>query len=502
MAFFYRRKYDKDEIKTVWKVVNKLFPDYTKEEKKLAMRSILTYHWVVYHPTITHNILNNVRVVRTFEKYIKKMAKKHQIPEDMFISILTWENSGGLIRRSWASCVGIGQLSLGAVATAHQYYKPYVKKMGRLKYIYTRLNSTFHFPLFKILQLHAQREIYDFSIAKRHREIQQKLYIKDERHIPQCNIEDSAIYLKLLYNNYANRIDLTISAYHNGGINNNDILRDYIWRHFHESPKKQKDIIKAIKKYNIKYISLWKDLRSRDMLNGLRTVFGDVTTYQNSHLSLKDESDIYPWKVAAAYGAYISGDVQIRKLMKKYRGDWDVAECRGMKIYTSIEDIRKDIKKGLLVKLPPFYIDRGISAKKNPSKLYKKKLYVYNYYVLPETAGFLIRLTKVLRKRSKDPNAKIPIRKALESKILPDKGIAQKIPEDLQTHLQGASLDIDIEKAPHRDILRRILKEGYLHDKIIIVQRKGIYRVCVNPRYGMYFYKFYKKSLNYHKPIK
>jgi len=132
LSYFYRRKYSKPEVKIVWDAVNKLLPNYSREDKLLATRSILAYHWVVYRTTPTHNMSANVNVTRKYRDLIERYAKLHDIPVEMVEGIITWENSGGISKRSWAACVGVGQLSAGAVHTAHKFYVPYVKKKRRL----------------------------------------------------------------------------------------------------------------------------------------------------------------------------------------------------------------------------------------------------------------------------------------------------------------------------------------------------------------------------------
>lgn len=495
LSYYYRRKYSREEIGIVWKAVNELLSDYSRKDKLIATRSILAYHWVVYRTTPTHHMGANVLIAKRYRNLMKEKAKLHQIPAAMLEGIITWENSGGIARKSWAECVGLGQLSWGAVRTAHQFYVPYVKKQTRLAGTYREMGDFFNMPLLNAFSKNCLLEAEIYDIASRHKKLKAVAGVEDERVIPECNVEDAAIYLKLLYNNYANRMDLAISAYHNGGQNNNDVIRDYLNRKHKAGltrDSEQKEIIAAIERTNLSYIDLWKDNRSRDMLNGLRTVFGEPTTHLNQRLAMGDESDIYLWKIVAAYAALDAPAKTLLGLVEKYRGDWDVAETRGLKRYQSISQIREAIKSGMLVPLPGVYIDCGIGDIKGGSRAYYKDRYRFNYYVLPETAGFLLKLAEVYRNRSKNPRLKIPIRAALQSKVL-EKYEPGSIPEDYHTHLQGVSLDINLEKADRPKLLRLILKEGFLHDKIYIVMKKGVYRVTVNPRYGKHFYKFYLK---------
>ena len=496
LSYFYRRKYSKDEIKIVWDAVNKLFPNYSKEDKLLATRSILAYHWVVYRTTLRHNMAANIKVTKKYRKMIQKYAKLHEVPTEMVEAIISWENSGSVSKTSWAECVGVGQLSQGAVDVAHKFYIPHIKKKELLVYTYRGMYNRFKFPLF---HLAAGKHVADFDIYDvegRHKQLAKKLKIRDERLIPSCNIEDAVVYLKLLYNNYGQRVDLAISTYHNGGLNNNDIIIDYLKRKSGgviTGKVTQKEIIQYLDKYKISFISLWKDHRSRDMLNGLRTVFGKITTSSNKRYALGDESDIYPWKVAAAYAALNASNDIVKKLIGKYYGPWDVAECRGLRIYDNYKDIRSAIKSGWLVKIPStLYEDKGIGGLRGASETYYKKRSHYNYYATPELLGFLYQLNQVYRGRTKNKEIKVPIRAILESKVLEGKE-GKLIPDNYKTHLQGVSIDVDLDNAKHKDILYRILKEFFLHDHIYFVRENGSNRACVNARYGKYYYDKYRE---------
>ncbi|MFP4498949.1 MAG: transglycosylase SLT domain-containing protein [Vulcanimicrobiota bacterium] len=349
MAYFYRRKYSKEEIMAVWKGVNELCPDYSREEKLLATRSILNYHWVVYRTTPFHNLAANVKVTRKYQHLIDKYSQLHQVPAKMVRGIITWENSGGTTKESWAACAGVGQLSRGAVKTAHEFYIPFVKRSRELADDYYQITRQTGFPLFNALARYHENDSEKFNVAEKHRQLRLKYKVEDERHIPECNLEDAVVYLKLLYNNYNQRMDLAISAYHNGGLNNNDIIRNYIKRNHGlllDPSVEQTRIVEALDKHKIKFIDLWDDNISRDMLNGLRTVYGHQTNSYNRHLSLGDESDIYPWKIIAAYSILSAPGKTLKRLVKKYEGPWDVAELRGMKVYKTIPEVRQAIKEG------------------------------------------------------------------------------------------------------------------------------------------------------------
>jgi len=358
------------------------------------------------------------------------------------------------------------------------------------------VNKKFDFPLLEVTGKKHEENARLFNVARRHRKKRIELGVKDERTIPSCNIEDAVIYLKLLYNNYANRMDLAISAYHNGGLNNNDIIGNHLNRLSGGKiggKMTQKEIIQAINRYELSFIDLWKDNISREMLSGLRTVFGHKTTSANRHLSLGDESDIYLWKVVAAYAALDAPKPVLKGLIEKYRGSWDVAECRGLRTYTNYDMIRRGIRSGWLVKIPSsMYKNCGIGNLEGVTSSYLKNRKVYNFYVSPEMLGLLYEINRMYRRRTGNSKVKVPLRAALESKIL-ERYSPASIPEKYITHLQGVAVDINLAKAHYRNVLYGILKELYLGDRIYFVRKDGANRVCINPRYGKYYYEIYRK---------
>jgi hypothetical protein len=501
LAYYYRRKYSADEIKITWNAVNTLFPDYSYDEKHQATRSILAYHWLVYRTTSFHYMPDNLAVTRKFEHLMDKFAKLHNVPVEMVKAVITWENSGGVTKESWAACVGVGQLSMGAVESAHGYYAKQHQKMKELARIHRMQAEKFNFPLenSKAVEYEKMADFYD--VAGRHKRLAKQLGIADERLIPECNVEDAVIYLKMNYESYNHRMDLAISAYHNGSFNNNDIIRSYLSRIAGINIASSNDygsILSAINNRNLKFIDLWNDVHSRDMLNGLRTVYGDITADHNKHLALGDESDIYVWKVAAAYAALQASDETVASLVKKYAAEWDIAECQGLKLYSSIAEISKDIKNGRLVKLPPVYTNSGISDLKGGTEDYHRYRASYNYYVLPETAGMLLSVVLEYRKRAGDPQLKIPLKAALDSRVL-ELHNPGSIPKRYHTHLQGAAVEIDFEKASKPHILRQIIEEMYMHDRIYWIRKDGVNRVCVNPRFGKRFHTIYRNFADKHR---
>lgn len=484
LSYFYRRKYSNGEKRILWQAVNRLFPHYSEEDRLLATRSALAYHWVVYRTTFNHDIRANIAVLKKYRSLIESLCEFHQIPPEMAEGVMAWENSGGCGKRSWAECVGVGQLSVGAMRTAHEYYVPCAQREKKLAGIYRKMAGEFPVPFISIMGEYHGDNARRFDVAGRHREMRLKARVEDERLIPACNIEDGIIYLKLLYGNYANRMDLAISAYHNGGLNNNDIIRNYLKRVKAEPDAgnyNQKDIISAIDRYNLGYIDLWKDYQSRQMLNGLRTVYGHVTHPGNRHLSLGDESDIYPWKVVSALGALYADEALLEKLVDKYRGPWDLAECRGLPVYDTVEKAKKAIGAGWISPVSDRYVKN-----RNPQ--------LGNIYVMPEMAGLLYEICNVYRTRTGNAKVLLPIRMGLSRGLL-EKYPAGNFPDSMGTILRGVAVETDSANAPYSARLNEILNEFYLHDHIYMSRGNGEIRICINPRFGKYYFQKYRESI-------
>ncbi|CAN0393214.1 unnamed protein product, partial [Phaeothamnion confervicola] len=94
----------------------------------------------------------------------------------------------------------------------------------------------------------------------------------------------------------------------------------------------------------LNYLSLWNDRRSREMLNGLRTLDGDPRTRQNASQALGDESDIYPWKVLGSLCAYRQGLDYVTKEQAKYNLPQVEVEVIGLPLYTTPDQIAAAVK--------------------------------------------------------------------------------------------------------------------------------------------------------------
>src|SRR5581483_4605327 len=88
-------------------------------------------------------------------------------------------------------------------------------------------------------------------------------------------------------------------------------------------------LYRALRQRHIDFLSVWNDHRCREMLNGLRTMDGDITTDANRREALGDESDIYVWKVSAAYAAFLASPDQLARIESRYQGSQEQAETMG-----------------------------------------------------------------------------------------------------------------------------------------------------------------------------
>ena len=251
--------------------------------------------------------------------------------------------------------------------------------------------------------------------------------------MPICNVEDAVLFMRYLLDLYGDRVDLAISAYHNGVQNTDDLLLDWLKRHARE-PVSLKGgdrtaLLEALGRYNLTYLRLWNDERSRCMLNGLFTMDGVPTTAANAREALGDESDLYPWKTLAAAAGLGAPPDLLASLMERYRGPQDEAEAKG-------------------------FVPRPDGLRNLPG----------GSRVLPEVLAWVASVRARYRSRTgKD----CPIR------------IIRR--HDTPTHQQGLAVDV----LPGHPLVRRILREDWLFDRIFLrpLGRDALH-VCLNPRFA------------------
>jgi hypothetical protein len=503
---YYQKKYSREELESVRNAVATILSSLDAKEREQAVREVLSFHHVVYHRTRWHRMENNVRIIKTYDDLIDGLAKRYEVPPPLARAILCWENSGDISKMSYAQCGGLGQLSLGALERAHRYGSEMAHYRIGIAKVHDFLYKSTGKDMHRLERDRNLREARELNVEGRHRKLAKASAIPDERLIPECNAEDSVIFMKVLLDYYDGQPDLAIASYHNGVTNMDDLLRDYLGRWFPWIARDRKGernlLLPDLAKFHINYLSLWSDLKSREMLSGYRTMDGEITTDSNRSEALGDESDIYLWKIVGAYGALLCSDQSLMERIDEYSGRWDVVECRGLKLYTNQGEIREAIKKGELVRLPPGFRDLGIGKISLPSPFYEKELQSYNYYVTPELAGFMDHLARELKSAAGNEKIQLPVKAALQSKALfiaPSR--AELDNERYRTHLQGVALDVprgDKDSAA----LYAVLNRHYLRDRIYLIGEEDHWHICLNPRYGNEFYWYYSAYRNREKKPK
>ncbi|MBM3463910.1 MAG: hypothetical protein FJX76_17585 [Armatimonadetes bacterium] len=441
---FYKQKYPEWQVELALRAVDDNFAHCSKAEREQALHETLAFFHVVFHETRMHHFEQNVWLIKQYHQEIARVCARYNVPFSMAISIMTWENGGHVNTTSWAACVGVGQISQGAVEAAHGYYVEAVRDLKAAAALCRMLAAVAKAMLPNDHSLHhllraAGKELNQMSatvdLRTRHAKLAKAAGQRDERVVPTCNIEDSVVFMRMLLDAYGGRPDLAISAYHNGISNNDDLLRDYLRR---VDPKgatftyrNRGPLLTAIKRNKITFVTLWNDRRCREMLNGLRTMDGDVTNDGNRSEALGDESDIYVWKCTGALVGYYATERELYALLDRYRGHHDTVETAG------------------------FRSEKRVTLKGSKMS------------VTPELAGYLASVQRRFKQRTGKP--------------LPLSVLAAH--DDL-THAEGIAVDV----ADTQPVLSQILNEDWLFDRIY--KRRlpgGLVHVCINPRFGPEF---------------
>jgi hypothetical protein len=340
---YYLHKYPLWQQNLVLRSVRDIFTTSSPAEQAQASRECLAFFHVVYHPTHYHHVENNFRVTAEHQGEIERACQRFGVPVPMADAILTWENSGSTAAKSFAACVGMGQMSQGAVAAAHDYYRHFAGTLQTSRETCQFLTGV----VGMFLGSHSEPVVWlrncdqqylaqmqrELDLPREHARLAKAAGVKDERVLVHCNIEDSVVFMRILLDSYGGRPDLAISAYHNGIRNNDDLLRDYLRRVDPAAAgftyRNRAPLLDALSRHNITFLTLWNDRRCREMLNGLRTMDGDVTTAANRSEALGDESDIYLWKCLAALSGTRATPDQVAELLARYNGTQDVCETAG-----------------------------------------------------------------------------------------------------------------------------------------------------------------------------
>lgn len=445
---YYLHKFTPAQNAVYDRAVEGVFAEAAPDERTQARQESQAYSYVVYHRTRWHDVRNNVALTHQYAADIERACHRYGVPVPMALGILSWENSGSTTAMSGAACAGMGQMSDGAMAESHFYANMMSAWHGLAWHLTGVVRATadaVRAPgLSRWASRLAQQELAAadaWHTTARHRRLAHKVGVKDERMLASANIEDSVIFMRLLLNAYDGRADIAISAYHNGLRNTDDLLHDYLRR---VDPADagftfvdRAPLMKALRNRHISYLTLWNDRRSREMLNGLRTMDGDVTNPSNRSEALGDESDIYVWKVTSALAAWMATPDEVADLEARFDGSQERAETAGLTVHGPLSVVGKGVK------------------------------------VVPELAGYLGRLQKRLQA--------VAGRKARVA-VFPA--------------AHAGRLAVDVTSSLSAPVLGSLLNEDWLFDRIYLSRgAQGRWHICLNPRYGREYLTLSKTSL-------
>ncbi len=474
--YYLRGKYPQGEIDAVARLMEQLFPDREASQKSQMMAEILSFHHVVFHPTDYHNLQRNHKLIRSHQDLLKTLCERHNVPFLPVLAITSWENSGGTNKVSWADAAGLGQMTWGAVDEAHRYA---ARKAAQLKeeaqwekYQGDRDHDKARLAKAKELYALASR----LNVEQRHRQMAKKAGVKDERQIAECNLEDVVLFFDYLLSQYGGRVDHAIAAYHKGVLNQDDILYDYLRRRdssvLYPQRADRSSFLEALERLNVTYLDLWNDPRSREMLNGMRTVEGEKTTRQNKHLALGDESDIYPWKVLGSLSAFLAGEEYLTKAVERYSVPQLAGEVRGLPAFPGVEGQKEGADKGYLVKLPEEFWKTD-----DQNQL----------WVRPELAGYLAHLRDRMRRLMGSQSWKLPL-------LALGQSAPGKPGWEAELHQKGVAVRLTTSgmTIEQRKVLKDQLQQDYLFDRIYLRSSRDEHHLVINPRFGHEFMKFYE----------
>ena len=471
---WYNKKYSDQEFAAVRSVVEELFPNYTPAEKRQAIAEILAFSWVIFHETEYHKLDKNHAALRKHEKTLMDTAKRYQVPPLAVMAIVSWENSGGVTKVSAADAAGLGQMTDGAIEEAHRYAH---QEAGRLRLEAT--NPAGVEPMAKYLE----------SIEYRHQKAARLAKVPDERFVPECNLEDMVLFFRFLLYQVGGRVDHAIGSYHKGAANTDDILYDYLSRTEGEvvpPGSDRTDFLAALERRNVTYLTLWNDPRSRQMLNGLRTMDGDVTTPENQSQALGDESDIYPWKVLGSLAAYRQGQEYLDQQIQRYAGPQSEVETRGLPVYESLTALRKAIQEKKLIQSRAPLADYGYRTG------YPTEYVAYSDFITPELEGYLFSLVMRWRKTANQGELMLPVKTLMNTRAMSagGYGLFSKV------QMRGVTCLIAPQDLPEeaRYALRKVLEVDFLNDRIYRSSLdNGDVLITLNPRFGHQFLAAYNK---------
>lgn len=499
--FYVSQKYSAAERAAVDDMVDQLLTNYSEDEKRQAAAEILAYQHVVFHTTQWHDLNRNHALIRRYEGTLKKLCDFHQVPYLAVLGITSWENSGSLTKVSWADAAGLGQMTWGAVDTAHAYSQRQADEYYTQARFFKQVATTNKDPEArrKAAQFQALAERYD--LAKRHRQLARAAGVEDERLVPEANLEDAVLFFKFLMDKYGGRVDLAISSYHNGLQNNDDILFDYLSRRepnlARPSADSRVNFMAALGTYNVNFLTLWNDLRCRQMLNGLRTMDGDITNETNRSQALVDESDIYLWKVLGSLAGYLAGPEFTRNTVAHYDADRDFVEVVGLPTHLTVKDFRDGVRKTELVRVTAPVDDQGIGGEARPGSDPR----LFSFYITPELDGYLWSLALRMREATGKKDFRLPVSRLSLAHLTAAGKESYDWRDEL--HLKGVAAEFALGPLDNqaRRALRQCVESDYLMDRVYRVELEGgRLRVCLNPRWGEDFLAVRERNLTAQRP--
>ncbi|MBQ7502724.1 hypothetical protein IJT93_08440 [bacterium] len=519
---YYMNRLESREANTVRTGIAIFLPDYNDTDSEDVLRAVMSYQYVVYHITDLHDLRNNHAVARQAEPKLRIICNTLNVPLEPVLGIVSWENSGDTSKVSYANAAGLGQMTAGAVDTAHQYgemqAKSWREEAARLRLSMERSDKVQAERLDKAAKMAECRN--------RHEEMAKANKVEDERLIMECNLEDTVLFFKYLLSKYDNRVDLAVSAYHNGVVNTDDIIYDYLRQVKNmdiasETDPSRRGLVEAIQVYDIKFIDLWNNKRSREILCGIRTVNGEKANADNIDMTLGDESDLYPWKVIGSYAGYVAGESFVTSMQQNYSGSFDESMVRGLPVYDSAEDMKNGAAASMLCTLDKdsfkncgvdSYPETSKKAASAPKvKLSEKKeaarqaaekkaaekkaagvpadIKELCWHALPELAGYLAELRVRWGTYCGNDRVRIPLKTVSGAWTFSAAGNSC-VSKKQELHRRGLAADIDMSKLPasQRSVLERLIVEDFLLDKIYMDNIKdgggNIIHIVLNPRCG------------------
>lgn len=482
-TYYLYDKYTAEERQAVSSGLRQVFSHWTHQELHQGEAEVLAFHHVVFNPTEWHDLTRNHGLVRKYESKLRELCERHGVPPLPVMAIVSWENSGGTAKVSWADAAGLGQMTWGAVEEAHRFASAESRRLLEearwKKYMAGVTGDPAAMKEARALASQAAQ----LDLEGRHRQMAHAAGVPDERSLVECNLEDVVVFFKYLMSNYGGRVDHAIGAYHKGVTNTDDIIYDYLKRKDSTVAYPGSDrtaFVEAMERHKVTYMTLWNDRRTREMLNGLRTVEGEPTNWSNAHMALGDESDIYPWKVLGSLSAYLAGEQHLARMVQKYNGRQDAIEVAGLPGFGDFTELEQAVAQGRMIRTTAPIADVGISARAARGGVGEK----YSYFVTPELDGYLWHLTTRLRHASGNADVRLPVAALSEAHAL-ERGDTLTVEE--QVHLKGASVTVVPGRLSEAQAkaLDSLITRDYLMDRIYRrTKSNGEVELCLNPRFG------------------